>query len=337
MNELGILKDVGLKEVARKTHIEPDFLQAIIEKDFQKLSRLNVAGYIKILQREYGISLDEWLAEFDEYKKQHNIDNKKPKVSPKIPAYTATGVPTKSVSGGSLGWILWLFILALFLGVAYYFDAHKYIEKLPQMLEDKNESASYTSATVVQEVKKNMNIIEENTTTVIIPKDENTSMKISLNQNLSEKNTTTSSEKNTTIVPVIAQKKDENKTEITEIIEQQAVKKSENNVTSTVGSDVGITILKTDSAVFVPKAKIWYGVIELANGKKFSRTSDEPLDIDMHSELLIVFGNGNIELRTKNGTKKFDPGRAARFLVTGGEIRSVNYDEFVKLNKGKSW
>ena len=51
------LQDLDLKEVSAKTQIEVEFLNALIQKDFKKLSRLNVKGFLKILSREYELIL----------------------------------------------------------------------------------------------------------------------------------------------------------------------------------------------------------------------------------------------------------------------------------------
>lgn len=85
MNELENLKEIGIKEISRKTHIEPTFLQYIFDKNFEKLSRLNMRGYAKILQREYGVDLSELLAEYDAFMQENMPDeSKKTKVSPKF-------------------------------------------------------------------------------------------------------------------------------------------------------------------------------------------------------------------------------------------------------------
>ena len=89
MNELENLKEIGIKEISRKTHIEPTFLQYIFDKNFEKLSRLNMRGYAKILQREYGVDLSELLAEYDAFMQENTPDDShKTKVSPKIASYT---------------------------------------------------------------------------------------------------------------------------------------------------------------------------------------------------------------------------------------------------------
>ncbi|HEF5634944.1 TPA: hypothetical protein R8K38_001819, partial [Campylobacter jejuni] len=45
------IQELNLKEVAAKTQIELDFLEALVEKNFAVLSRFNVKGFVKILSR----------------------------------------------------------------------------------------------------------------------------------------------------------------------------------------------------------------------------------------------------------------------------------------------
>ncbi len=65
------MKEIGLKEVSRKTYIEVKYLQRIVDKDFANLNRANTLGFIKILKREYNLDLDEWVKEFEEYLKEN--------------------------------------------------------------------------------------------------------------------------------------------------------------------------------------------------------------------------------------------------------------------------
>ncbi len=59
MNELENLKEIGIKEISRKTHIEPTFLQYIFDKNFEKLSRLKEAT-----PKFYSVSMALILANF---------------------------------------------------------------------------------------------------------------------------------------------------------------------------------------------------------------------------------------------------------------------------------
>lgn len=335
MNDLNILKEVGLKEVARKTHIEPEFLQHFIDRDYAKLSRVNVAGYIKILQREYSLDLTEWFNEYKEYQKANQIDeNERTTVNPKFEGYTADG-STQRISGSSLGWLLWVFIVIGFIIASYFFDAHKYIEQIPNMFEDKNRSATYSDSSVVVEVKKSMNIVEENTSIPLHGKntDKNLSVLVSLEPQIQ--------------LQKILNEQDDTKEEL----DQNTTQATDNDVNSdketsidnkdTKDSDkssaVGTFVGRSDSAIIVPKTNVWIGTIDLKTGKKVSTTTSKEYKMNLKNDYLIACGNGNIVVKINGESKKFDPAKAARFLVKNGEIRFLTYDEFVSLNGGKSW
>ena len=34
---------------------------------------------------------------------------------------------------------------------------------------------------------------------------------------------------------------------------------------------------------------------------------------------------------------KFDGGKTARFLVENGAIKQISFEQFIEINKGKSW
>ena len=61
------------------------------------------------------------------------------------------------------------------------------------------------------------------------------------------------------------------------------------------------------------------------------------MSINLDKRQLVVCGNGNIELKIGDKVTKYNPSRPARFLVENGEMKFLTYDEFVEMNKGKSW
>ncbi|MBF0985380.1 MAG: hypothetical protein HXK63_09615, partial [Campylobacter sp.] len=67
-SDLDKLKSMDLIEIARTTRIDAQNLEYIINKDFEKLANFNVKGYIKILEREFGLDLSDWLSEFESAK-----------------------------------------------------------------------------------------------------------------------------------------------------------------------------------------------------------------------------------------------------------------------------
>ena len=310
MSELENLKEIGVKEISRKTHIEPTFLQYIFDKNFEKLSRLNIRGYAKILQREYGVDLSELLAEYDAFMQENTPDDShKTKISPKIASYTPDDITNQRQGGGS-GFFFWVIILAIIGGGAYYFDAYKYVQNFIATLNENNTSVSYSQSSIVNEVKKN--IIDTNVT---------------ITQN------TPKIEANASNVKISAPAEQNASTNVSNL-EQNAPKiepaqpapKVEENLTKPL-----------NEAIIMPKQKVWIGIINLENGQKVSSDTSKDVSINLDQRQLVVCGNGNIEVKIADKVTKYNPSRPTRFLVENGEMKFISYDEFVELNKGKSW
>ncbi|WP_462103387.1 phosphatidylglycerophosphate synthase [Campylobacter concisus] len=311
MSELENLKEIGIKEISRKTHIEPTFLQYIFDKNFEKLSRLNMRGYAKILQREYGVDLSELLAEYDAFMQENTPDDShKTKVSPKIASYTPDDITNQRQGSGS-GFFFWIIILAIIAGGAYYFDAYKYVQNFIASLNEDNTSVSYSQSSIVNEVKKN--IIDTNVTI-----SQNTPK---IDANASSVKISAPAEQNVTISPASV---DQNA--LKPSMAAQPAPKVEQNVTKPL-----------NEAVITPKQRVWIGIINLENGQKTSSDTSKSVNINLDQRQLVVCGNGNIELKIGDKVTKYNPSRPARFLVENGDMKFLTYDEFVEMNKGKSW
>lgn len=310
MSELENLKEIGIKEISRKTHIEPTFLQYIFDKNFEKLSRLNIRGYAKILQREYGVDLSELLAEYDAFMQENTPDDShKTKVSPKIASYTPDDITNQRQGGGS-GFFFWIVILAIIGGGAYYFDAYKYVQNFIATLNEDNTSVSYSQSSIVNEVKKN--IIDTNVT---------------ITQNTPKKETNASSVK-------ISAPSEQNASANVSNLEQPAIRQEPAQPAPKVEENLTKPL---NEAIIMPKQKVWIGIINLENGQKISSDTSKDVSINLDKRQLVVCGNGNIEVKIGDKVTKYNPSRPARFLVENGEMKFVSYDEFVELNKGKSW
>ena len=311
MNELENLKEIGIKEISRKTHIEPTFLQYIFDKNFEKLSRLNIRGYAKILQREYGVDLSELLAEYDAFMQENTPDDShKTKVNPKIASYTPDDITNQRQGGGS-GFFFWIIILAIIAGGAYYFDAYKYVQNFIASLNEDNTSVSYSQSSIVNEVKKN--IIDTNVTI-----SQNTPK---IDANASSVKISAPAEQNATVNPASV---DQNA--LKPSMAAQPAPKVEQNVTKPL-----------NEAIITPKQRVWIGIINLENGQKTSSDTSKSVNINLDQRQLVVCGNGNIELKIGDKVTKYNPSRPARFLVENGDMKFLTYDEFVEMNKGKSW
>ena len=117
--------------------------------------------------------------------------------------------------------------------------------------------------------------------------------------------------------------------------------KTEQNITATVSStpktgDIyelnGLSEIKV-----VPRKKVWLGVINLDDNKKRSLNASNPVAIEIGKKQLVVTGHGEVNLEIGEQNIKFSGDNPKRFLVEKDKVTPLSFDEFVALNKGKSW
>ncbi|EOB1670862.1 hypothetical protein ACIRAG_001281 [Campylobacter jejuni] len=306
------IQELNLKEVAAKTQIELDFLEALVEKNFAVLSRFNVKGFVKILSREYELDFSDFNEEYEAYLNENNPtpQTKSKMITPKLDAYSQK-------SSNAWPFLIVLIVLVIIGSGIYYFDT------LKTFFKDEQNNTSATVIDIIGQAQENLkslsgnNVVvidnnkaqETNQTESVLPS-QNTSLQendknISIENNISENNTTLlDEEKNTQI------QEDTN-------------------------------TLKTDSlkeAHFKTSTKIWIGLIDLKSLKKTSFVKEKDFNISLNKDQLILTGATALTMfDQENKEQKFPAGISKRFLIKDGKITSISAAEFVKLNKGKEW
>ncbi|EAH5526908.1 hypothetical protein LPW97_000663 [Campylobacter jejuni] len=306
------IQELNLKEVAAKTQIELDFLEALVEKNFAVLSRFNVKGFVKILSREYELDFSDFNEEYEAYLNENNPtpQTKSKMITPKLDAYSQK-------SSNAWPFLIVLIVLVIIGSGIYYFDT------LETFFKDEQNNTSATVIDIIGQAQENLkslsgnNVVvidnnkaqETNQTESVLPS-QNTSLQendknISIENNISENNTTLlDEEKNTQI------QEDTN-------------------------------TLKTDSlkeAHFKTSTKIWIGLIDLKSLKKTSFVKEKDFNISLNKDQLILTGAAALTMfDQENKEQKFPAGISKRFLIKDGKITSISAAEFVKLNKGKEW
>ncbi|EAH6157733.1 hypothetical protein HCC96_000979 [Campylobacter jejuni] len=306
------IQELNLKEVAAKTQIELDFLEALVEKNFAVLSRFNVKGFVKILSREYELDFSDFNEEYEVYLNENNPtpQTKSKMITPKLDAYSQK-------SSNAWPFLIVLIVLVIIGSGIYYFDT------LKTFFKDEQNNTSATVIDIIGQAQENLkslsgnNVVvidnnkaqETNQTESVLPS-QNTSLQendknISIENNISENNTTLlDEEKNTQI------QEDTN-------------------------------TLKTDSlkeAHFKTSTKIWIGLIDLKSLKKTSFVKEKDFNISLNKDQLILTGAAALTMfDQENKEQKFPAGISKRFLIKDGKITSISAAEFVKLNKGKEW
>ncbi|HEB7577554.1 TPA: hypothetical protein RZH62_001359 [Campylobacter jejuni] len=306
------IQELNLKEVAAKTQIELDFLEALVEKNFAVLSRFNVKGFVKILSREYELDFSDFNEEYEVYLNENNPtpQTKSKMITPKLDAYSQK-------SSNAWPFLIVLIVLVIIGSGIYYFDT------LKTFFKDEQNNTSATVIDIIGQAQENLkslsgnNVVvidnnkaqETNQTESVLPS-QNTSLQendknISIENNISENNTTLlDEEKNTQI--------------------------QEDTNTP-----------KTDSlkeAHFKTSTKIWIGLIDLKSLKKTSFVKEKDFNISLDKDQLILTGAAALTMfDQENKEQKFPAGISKRFLIKDGKITSISAAEFVKLNKGKEW
>lgn len=300
------IQELNLKEVAAKTQIELDFLEALVEKNFAVLSRFNVKGFVKILSREYELDFSDFNEEYEAYLNENNPtpQTKSKMITPKLDAYSQK-------SSNAWPFLIVLIVLVIIGSGIYYFDT------LKTFFKDEQNNTSATVIDIIGQAQENLkslsgnNVVvidnnkaqETNQTESVLPS-QNTSLQendknISIENNISENNTTLlDEEKNTQI------QEDTN-------------------------------TLKTDSlkeAHFKTSTKIWIGLIDLKSLKKTSFVKEKDFNISLNKDQLILTGAAALTMfDQENKEQKFPAGISKRFLIKDGKITSISAAEFCKI------
>ncbi|EJU4019652.1 hypothetical protein N4V74_001472 [Campylobacter coli] len=309
------IEDLNLKEVAARTKIELDFLEALVKKDFATLNRFNVRGFVKILSREYELDFTDFNEEFETYLNENNLNDTttKPKmITSKLDAYSQ-----KSTS--FVSFIIIVIIIALIGFGIYYFD---YIKSFFQ--KDQNNSSAAV-VDIIGKAQSNLKALENNVVVIDNQAEENeTEANLTQIQN-TELNNTKEEIKQISTTPNNTNANEENL--------------STNDSLATTNQEVAeVSKALNKEAHFKASGKIWIGLIDLSNYRKTSLVKENDFNLSLEVNRLVLTGAAALSVFDENGKEqKFPAGNSKRFLIKDGKITSISAAEFMKLNKGKEW
>ncbi|TEY10151.1 hypothetical protein ELQ17_04165 [Campylobacter sp. US18a] len=306
------IQELNLKEVAAKTQIELDFLEALVEKNFAVLSRFNVKGFVKILSREYELDFSDFNEEYEAYLNENNPtpQTKSKMITPKLDAYSQK-------SSNAWPFLIVLIVLVIIGSGIYYFDT------LKTFFKDEQNNTSATVIDIIGQAQENLKSLGENSVVVI---DNNKAQKTNQTENVlpSQNISLQENDKNISIENNIS----ENNTTLLDEEKNTQIQEDTNTP-------------KTDSlkeAHFKTSTKIWIGLINLKSLKKTSFVKEKDFNISLDKDQLILTGAAALTMfDQENKEQKFPAGISKRFLIKDGKITSISAAEFVKLNKGKEW
>ncbi|MCW1359809.1 hypothetical protein [Campylobacter sp. US33a] len=317
MDNFNKIQNLDLKEAVRRTQIEYDFLEALVQKDFATLQRFNVRGFLKILSKEYDIDFTEFMEEFDAYLEE-NASNLKPAsktiIIPKLDAYA-------SKNSGLWQWFIGFIIVGVIGGGVYYYDVISLISNKAGIANSEESTPLQNGVVVVdnQSIQKDM---QENDNALVLAEN--------AEDNLIEQNASKEQEQvlenNTSAPTLFAQNTDQN---IENNISQEDVNIQEELVKP-----------KFSEAQFASSDKIWVGFIDIKTLKKTSLVKNKKFSVNLVNggDRLMVIGTNAITMIDENGNEfKYPAGKLKRFIIRDNTIRNIDLAEFAKYNKGKGW
>lgn len=331
------LQDLNLEEVSIKTQIEIQFLEALVEKNFEILKRFNVVGFIKILSREYELDFTDFMEEYENYLNENNLNvsvkSKNNTITPKLDSY----YPQKKFS--FLPVIIIVVIVVIVAAGVYYYD------NIKEFLESEENNINTSSVVnIVSEAESNLknlgNIVNDNTNS---SSEENSDTKNSDEQDTNEQ----IEEKTQVIVDENVSEKNSDLNLTNEVKTEVKVDENvqvQNNTENTELTDTKITeelLVSNDNqkqAEFKTNIKIWVGIIDLDTYRKTTSVKEGDFNVSLDKDKLILTGAAPLTLINEEGQEeKFPAGASKRFLIKDGTIKSITLAEFMKLNKGKEW
>ena len=303
-NELKKLEKIGVREISKATHIQEELLEAILEKNYEKLLDCNTAGFIKILERDYGVDLSGWLEEFNKIKSEIKVTKTTIDRQLSMPNLNNHKKPNYKI---------WALIILLLVALIVYFKFYDLIKKpVDEFLEEKK--VDYTTTPTINKAEESLVSVG-----VEVPKfDEN----------------------DTLVVPgKLFVNLDENETNATfpNALDLSIKKQNEANSTENNATKFDENSTASDEVFLIPTSKIWVGSIDLTTGKKANFVTDKKISFDFNKNWLIMTGHGYFDLDSGANKQQIREKSVMRILIKDKKISFISSDEFIRLNGGKSW
>jgi len=163
MNEgLEKLRSIGAQKIHEQTHIAHRYVQAILHESFDDLGKVQLMGFISILEREYGVTLEELKKNACDY---YMIQEKS--IVQNEPAYKQELLKSSQRDNTKL---YTLVIFALLIGgvlFGYVFFSHNSQEALSQHKKQEHTIEVKEEKHALKSKKEESNISQENNTSSV--------------------------------------------------------------------------------------------------------------------------------------------------------------------------
>lgn len=302
--ELKKLEKIGVREISKATHIQEEHIESILNQNYENLLDCNANGFVKILERDCGVDLSEWLEEFNKIKSETKTT--------KTTIDRQVAMPNLQ-NHKKTNWKIWILLILLLVLAVIYFKFYDLIKKpIDEFLNEKK--VEYSNNPIINQAEETLNKVG-----IEVPKfDENNSLlvpsKLFVGIDENDSNISTPNALDLSIqMQNEANSTDEN------------ITKNEANLT--LPAQITIT----------PNYQLWLGTIDLKTGKKWDTVASDKITLDLDKDMLVMAGHGFFDMDIGDEKQQIREKSVMRILIKDKNITFIDSAEFTRLNGGKGW
>ena len=297
------LQEIGIKQIHKDTHISIASLEAILNGDTEKINKVQLSGFISILEREYQIDLSNMKPGGPQ-----NVDDLEAISDPEgEELFLDNENNNKKTSFYYIILTIIVLIIMFFFGTHYLLqDEEGYlaqkIESLSKMIDKTTNDNNDSNDSQGQQPKPIQ---------VVVPKEPQEKKEIN--------DTTTQIESSQKSFFAVTQEEDDVKKE-------SIVQQKQNEIA-----------LPPKEFTIYPKSRVWLGYIDLDKKIKKQKVLSKPLTLSGEKEWLLFFGHSNVNIEINDVNQSYKGPSRLRIHYEDGQLMKVTAEEFQQLNDGHKW
>jgi len=336
-----LMEKKSIKEINQKTNIAEENIQKLIEGDFEGLKRVQVLGFISILERTYALDLSEFRTEVLEYfvhDKQEDdslfeltfLENKRKK-SKLIPLLMLVAI---------IGYASWYFFTQYdrsYLNEYLHQDTRDHLKGLDNPSEKPSPVANSVKQVYSQEghqvFKKEEIPQEPQKASAILRGDKEQWQDI----NRTSKEVTETITKSDTSKMNIELESQPGNTEV-KVVQSDLLPKSEGG-TQPIETPSHIAQEKQiDHVMIKPKERLWFGLVDMESQERKQYTVSESFDIDVRNRRwLVATSSAPFTMEAGAVNRSYNDAKEHYFKLDKGGVEVLTKQEYVNLGGYPQW
>ena len=323
----------GVNGISQATNISIENLNFLNEDDFSKLTRVRSLGFIQILERDYGLDLDDLTSKIKAHFKENQLE-----------AGNEVVVLSKdSRDNSGFGFFNWLVILGLLYALWYFYNNGVFNNLL------KNDTKKEVSLSDAEILKNDTSDEEAKKVLVKGSASRESIIRNELKAMKSQESVITKIEpskvsnaevdlNNTQVMPV------QKTVKLEEVEIQIEVPKV---VTAPVIEEVNETVVEEDEkkaeliynlTINPTRGMLWYGFINIdtKERREFMNKVSTPFELNA-GRWILVTGHGFVDIVSDLKTLELSDRNKHYFYIDSTEIREITKREFRNMNGKRGW